>query len=244
MSNRLKQCAKVLVNRKSCAAAVAIVPMAAPLIITNRTRASVLYSFDNGSVERRTTFGAYTATMAVAPGLFAFAGVGRDDGGTKITGSIGPIDGQGAADYGVIFIHLAGSMTGTLAAADRMNANADFTITASAGTVEYAGMLFSTSIGMSASDLSSSLITGGHFTKALTTDPYGGEALDISYGNWTLDIGVRWSPPSVSDTLTITIPANSIDVYLPEPFLSGAIVLPAILLLRRNRRPTYADYFG
>ena len=102
-------------------------------------------------------------------------------------------------------------------------------------------MGLSTSAGLFAFDYNPEVITGGAFARLISTDASPGEvSFTEASGFWSLDFAIVWNDYGPTDTLLITVPNDSIDIWagpIPEPGAFATLVLPAsILLLRRRGR--------
>lgn len=69
------------------------------------------------------------------------------------------------------------------------------------------------------------------FVDNFNGNPTGGASID-----WEVNIYFSWTPSANDDTLTFTIPNNSIDIQIvPEPAMAGAFGLLALGAIRRRR---------
>jgi hypothetical protein len=185
--------------------------------------------------------------------LYTINAVQNPDGSMHVTGSSQSIPGSYfAPDNGStvnIDLVLGGPAYGTIDVGEVIAVTAAVNATATGGDVFFNSLnckVFGTEDpSYSALQLindNSQEFSSGQFLSTFYSDPASyAEALDPIGGYWNVDLQIQWSGFLPTDTLSLDIPSNSLDVSIssvPEPTFFSALILPATLLLSRRWRPT------
>jgi hypothetical protein len=155
----------------------------------------------------------------------------------KLFGSMGPLDGARFQDSFVFYF--SGPYEGILAPGDTVAADLDFTVNVTAGQAswQFYNAMYGADPAAEWVQAGTSLApvpVSGHVSGVhIETPAFVASGVNGYYQGY---LNIQWTGYAATDTLTLTIPQNSIDtvVSTPEPF--GAPFALAALRLRRARR--------
>jgi hypothetical protein len=223
MSRSLMERAKAMLGSKGCAAALAVVPLAA---VVNQTRAAVIFTLNNHSA----SFPGYGGNFYPAND-FTASGTPIPNG-IKLSGQFGPISGS-SYQGNPTTLDLSGSFTGTIPAGQNQTTRFNFTPTFSGGTAAV-NSITSNVGGLNAGASPNTAMTSGvPYTASIQSSPAGSH---ITNGPFDVQVNFSWSSFAVGDSFTLNIPTNSIDVVVPEPLTGTIFFLPALAWLAARRQ--------
>ena len=154
-----------------------------------------------------------------------------------ISGSFGPAAASSFSGQELLF-HFDGPLNGDINYGDVATIGLHFVVAKTGGDVLFDGAMLNTNGAVPfvfAAGYSTNL--SGDFHTTITSDPsYSMDPVTITAGYWSLDVGLIWTGANPTDTLSVTIPNNSIDVSVPEPLSGSILLLPAAVLLARRSR--------
>ncbi len=222
----------------SCRAAIALAPMLFPILAPARARASILFGFDEARIDnadfRNQGYGG-SASITLPANRFLFSATQLANGGTHISGLTQSLSRSELGNGNNLRFRFFGDFSGSFDADDAIHFNLDFTATASGGDLSFVGYTV--------------LAPGFPFDNTVTPitsgTPFQVAAQSVigyssnGQGEWLLAFGIHWTGGDPTDTFTLTIPNESLDLWIgqvPEPMMATMLVLPTIFI-RRDRRP-------
>ena len=135
------------------------------------------------------------------------------------------------------FVTFNGEGNGQADPGSVLNIGYDFSFTFTGGQINSGGVDGDNVLGQSAGGGFSGVTSGQTISGDVQSLPVAGPAF-LFGGFWEADINFVWQNYSPTDTLTLTIPDDSLDVTLspvPEPAAAFSLMAPAMAWLRRPR---------